>query len=390
VSFVSFRGARIPTLAFVLITALCAFAPASARADCTITLDMNHCGGNTSGVNTAPCSSPADCESQIAQAKQTQPACFVYTYNCAGASGAGDAGAPSSIQDATANALAHGMVNGNAQELGTGLLGLGVMAILGGLDSGPAQPTAAQLEAQREAEAAAEALRRRQAAAKQLNDSGIAFMKTRDFAAAVRAFQLALEQCPDDANIRFNLDVAQKAVQFEKEKEEALAELKGGDSKIAADQADDSLKTDDAPVPGGHAQVEGAADDLGLKSEDASSPAPAPTKAPTPKADGKFHPSAAFSKGYKDATGCFSSSAGPFCLGAAADEHGQCVHDYSAGFQAGMKVQIRALKHAHDLGTLAAQAGGQDQAASEPESEGPCRTAWIEAYHQGYFEGKHP
>lgn len=105
----------------------------------------------------------------------------------------------SSLQDATSRALAHGLVNGDSQTFGVGLLGLGAMAILNG---GNSQPSAADLEAQRQQE-----LQRQ---------------------ANLRAAAAAAEE---------------RRRRFEAGKQEALGELKGSDAAVAS--VDDGLKGDD-------------------------------------------------------------------------------------------------------------------------------------------------
>lgn len=246
---------------FVLFLSLAAslFVPALARADFTITVDSTACAAVDGGLGgdvhtTGDYATEADCEAALPAAGS----CIVYS--CSGSGSTGASGAPAdSVEQATTNALAHGIVSGNSMELGTGIMGLGAMALMAGLDAPPTPLTPAQIEAQREQQ-------QRLIAAQQLNNSGLWCFQQGNFACAIHEFSLALEQTPDDATIATNLALAQQRLAFEQDKQQALGDLKGADAATALSQGDDfSLKQD----PGLKNPAAAPADENALKEEPA-------------------------------------------------------------------------------------------------------------------------
>ena len=87
--------------------------------------------------------------------------------------------------------------------------------------------------------------------------------------------------------------------------------------------------------------------------------------------------------------GCGSQSAGPTCMGLTVSDQEMCLSDYRRGFEAGRKRQEAAMDSAYRKGLGAGLSGLQDDAASDPDSNGDCRTQWVESYHRGYYQGAH-
>lgn len=98
--------------------------------------------------------------------------------------------------------------------------------------------------------------------------------------------------------------------------------------------------------------------------------------------------STAFTKGYDDASQCYSQNSGPRCSGLAANEQQTCIADYRAGYQVGDKERQLLMQQAWQAGKLAAAKGDLANGASDPLADGPCRVEWIQTYNKGYFQGK--
>ena len=155
---------------------------------------------------------------------------------------------------------------------------------------------------------------------------------------------------------------AEELRQQELAKQRILGSLKGTESSTSL-----ALKTEDSELaPDGNG--------LKLKLGDASEL--------KPKTD-------AFSKGFKNASGCYSQNAGPYCVGASADQQQACVADYRTGFELGDKQRKMVMQEAYQAGQQAGASGGLANGASDTRAEGACRTQWIETYNRGYFQGKH-
>ena len=107
-----------------------------------------------------PFNTRSECEEEIAKVQsQTTMACAVYTcVEKGGDSGSSGASGNSTtdLQDASSRAIADGIVNGHADNLGLGLMGLALGSALSG-------PSPEQVAAQRRAEQQAELNRQRQA-----------------------------------------------------------------------------------------------------------------------------------------------------------------------------------------------------------------------------------
>lgn len=97
--------------------------------------------------------------------------------------------------------------------------------------------------------------------------------------------------------------------------------------------------------------------------------------------------SEAFSKGFQDASQCYSQNAGPYCSGITGDQWQACLSDYRSGYQVGDKKRQQSMDEAYRVGQSAGAGGGLADADSDPRALGPCRTQWIEAYDRGYFQG---
>jgi len=116
---------------------------------------------------------------------------------------------------------------------------------------------------------------------------------------------------------------------------------------------------------------------------------PAANKQSTKKKPNSEKPkSGAYTKGFKDASGCYSQNAGPSCTDAGADQQQACVADYRAGFELGDKQRAMAMQEAYQAGQLAGARGGPANGAADPRAQGPCRTQWVEIYNRGHFQGK--
>jgi len=98
--------------------------------------------------------------------------------------------------------------------------------------------------------------------------------------------------------------------------------------------------------------------------------------------------SGAYTKGFQEASGCYSQNAGPACTGASADQQQACVADYRAGFELGDKQREMAMQEAYQAGQQAGASGGLANGASDPRAQGPCRTQWVESYNRGHFQGE--
>lgn len=106
------------------------------------------------------------------------------------------------------------------------------------------------------------------------------------------------------------------------------------------------------------------------------------------KANNTKPKSGAYTKGFEDAGQCYSPNAGPYCLGAGADQQPACVSDYRAGFELGDKQRELVMQEAYQAGQHAGASGGLADGASDARAKGSCRTQWVEAYNRGYFQGK--
>lgn len=99
--------------------------------------------------------------------------------------------------------------------------------------------------------------------------------------------------------------------------------------------------------------------------------------------------SAAFTKGYDDASQCFSQNSGPHCASLAGEEWQTCLADYRAGYQVGDKERALLMQQAWQAGQLAGAKGELANGAADPLADGPCRVEWIQTYNKGHFQGKH-
>lgn len=140
----------------------------------------------------------------------------------------------------------------------------------------------------------------------------------------------------------------------------------------------------DAAADGGAASARPDEASLGLLSD-----AAAAGKTDPRLSDPRFK-SPSFSKGYDDAERCGTQNSGAACADVSGDQAASCFNDYKAGYAAGQKKQAALLERAARKGAGAAMSGLQDNAASDPDSDGDCRTQWVEAYNRGYFQAAHP
>jgi hypothetical protein len=116
----------------------------------------------------------------------------------------------------------------------------------------------------------------------------------------------------------------------------------------------------------------------------------APANAPAGNGQGPVH-TQAYGKGYRDASQCYSQSAGTYCSGISGDAWQKCLDDYRAGYQVGQKLQTQLLDDAEQAGKAAGASGRPADAAADLGTAGSgCNTELTEAYNRGYFQGRHP
>ena len=99
--------------------------------------------------------------------------------------------------------------------------------------------------------------------------------------------------------------------------------------------------------------------------------------------------SASFTKGFEDASQCYSQNSGSRCAGLTAEQQQTCIADYRAGYADGDKQRVRLMQEATQAGQFAGERGELANGASDPLADGPCRVEWIKAYNSGYFGAKH-
>ena len=165
--------------------------------------DFSACGHGMPPSGVESFATQSECQARIA-AVQPGMACGRYWCEDSGGGDAAGGGADASLQQATSKALAEGLVHGDSQTFGVGLLGLGAMALLNGGDSGPSP---AEIQAQQEAQ------RQRQA-------------------------RLEAERAA----------AAERKRRFDADKADALQDIKGGGDAASGGDDDDGLKDlKDAP-----------------------------------------------------------------------------------------------------------------------------------------------
>jgi len=103
---------------------------------------------------------------------------------------------------------------------------------------------------------------------------------------------------------------------------------------------------------------------------------------PQPKSEG-------FTKGFEDASQCFSRNSSSRCAGLTTELQQMCLDDYRAGYSEGDKQRARLMQEAMQTGQQAGERGELADGASNPLADGPCRIDWITTYNKGYFQGKH-
>lgn len=96
-----------------------------------------------------------------------------------------------------------------------------------------------------------------------------------------------------------------------------------------------------------------------------------------------------FTKGFEDASQCFSRNSSSRCAGLTAEQQQTCLDDYRAGYSEGDKQRARLMQEAMQAGQQAGARGELANGASNPLADGPCRIDWISTYNRGYFQGKH-
>jgi len=165
----------------------------------------------------------------------------------------------------------------------------------------------------------------------------------------------------------------EEAKRQEATKERLLGEMQGVENTANLQIMDDSGSGELALMTG----------------DEAVSTSVAPPKNSQSKGSNAKSKSAAYTKGFNDASGCYSQNAGPYCIGASAKQQQACLADYRTGFASGDKQQKLALDEAYKAGQHAGASGELVNGASDPRAQGSCRLPWIEAYNRGHFRGKH-
>jgi hypothetical protein len=98
--------------------------------------------------------------------------------------------------------------------------------------------------------------------------------------------------------------------------------------------------------------------------------------------------SVGYTKGFEDASQCFSQNSGARCAGMDANQQQTCLSDYRLGYAAGDKQRVLVMNEAFASGEYAGKTGELANGASDPRADGPCRLQWIETYNRGHFQGK--
>lgn len=250
---------------------------------------------------------------------------------CSGTPGSSSTPASSGnlILDSSKNVV-QGMMNGNQQQMGVGMMGMGAAALIQGLQGSPED------DARKQAAAAEEAQR---------------------------------------AQVRKE----QEEINNEQSKNRLLGELMDSGSQARNDVATSEAAASSQPMLSG----------LPLMTEDTSPSAPIMPANPASNLLPEKPKSDAFKKGYLDASQCYSSSAGTYCNGVPAEQTQSCVADYSGGFNVGKKHLAFVMNEAFDTGKEDGTKGEPANGPSDPRADGPCRVTWIESYNSGYFQGTH-
>ncbi len=153
-------------------------------------------------------------------------------------------------------------------------------------------------------------------------------------------------------------------------KERILGELKGMESS-----GELGLKMDSdsgLPLKTGGASVSAAPPTPDMLKPDAEKP--------IPRSD-------AYTRGFNDASGCYSQNT-TYCAGVRADQQQTCPAEYRAGYYAGDKQRKIVMDEAYRAGQHAGANGELANGASDARADGTCRTEWIQAYNKGHFQGK--
>ncbi len=96
-----------------------------------------------------------------------------------------------------------------------------------------------------------------------------------------------------------------------------------------------------------------------------------------------------YTKGFMDASGCYSAKAGVACADVEASGQQACLDAYRAGFALGDTQRKQTIQEAYQAGHAARAAGQLEKKAfSDPRAKGSCRHEWIMAFQRGYFEKK--
>jgi hypothetical protein len=250
---------------------------------------------------------------------------------CSGASGSSpNPGSSGDLMTDSSKNVVQGMMNGNQQQMGVGMMGVGAAVLIQGLQDNPEDDARKQAEAMEQAR------------------------------------QAQLRRAEGERNA-------------EESRNRLLGELMDTDT-----QATGKVATSETPAAG-QPVVSG----LPLMTDDISPSAPIMPAKPDPNPLPGKPKSNAFKKGYQAASQCFSSSAGTYCNIVPAEQLQSCVADYNGGYSTGKKHLAVVMKEAFDAGNEDGMKAEPVNGASDPRAEGPCRVTWIETYNSGYFQGSH-
>lgn len=199
---------------------------------------------------------------------------------------------------------------------------------------------------------------------------------------------------PEEEATRKAQQEAQAAEQKRKAEEQAAVQKREAEEQARQDEETKerllgSMKGIDSSSQLGLMGVDAAPDLQLMTSDQAVSASPGLAKPDGNNSQIKSpSKSVAFTKGYDDASQCYSQNSGSCCAGLAGEEWQACLTGYRAGFQVGDKERQLLMQQAWQAGKLAAAKGELANGASDPLADGPCRVEWIQTYNKGYFQGK--
>lgn len=89
-----------------------------------------------------------------------------------------------------------------------------------------------------------------------------------------------------------------------------------------------------------------------------------------------------YSRGYADASGCFSQNSGPSCSALPAEQFDACISGYRSGYEVGTRVRKFNLNEAYAQGKKQKDSNRPNDSVSQPG--GSCHIERVKAYNSGY------